>query len=288
MNKRWLVCVLFPLVLYANDNKTVVGWIIKCAGTWQDNTDASRPVVVDCRLPEPKLWYSVKIDTRLERPQKRLGDFVLFRDAATGQKHKLGCDEPANCSPYPPIKLYVHEKPDQGVISAFLADVGESYTQIRLMQSRSSGSEPGDTIAEYVIAEEGAIKIKEMFRAAAPIGNYVLEICPFNPEGGCPEELKVRKIRREATPSEDKWPDPLKAGLYEIVRVDELDGVPIRTKDRGFLLVVPASDDQKYFGQVQATVHVAEAIFLNDWQDKNEGRQVFEAFLIYLSQQYPR
>ena len=283
---RWLLCLLFPLCLHAGDPPAVVGWIVECEGEWRDTTAASQPI--DCKSSSAKLWYAVTLDSKLLRVKKHAGDFVVFKEAETGLRHVLSCDEPKNCMPYPPLKLYVQQPPNR-LLSSFFSSVENSYTRIRLTQSRSSdnkGRKPA--VADYAIAEEGNVPIPKLLRNNAPAGDYVVEICPVDPEKGCPGEIRTRKIHWDPAKPEGLWQEPLSAGLFEIIRIADAGGVSMRTKDRGLLLVAPKSAGGKSFQDLQAKVQSAENTFLSGWADKNEGRQMLCAYLLYLSEQFPK
>jgi hypothetical protein len=152
------------------------------------------------------------------------------------------------------------------------------------MQSRSSNSEADTVIADHAITEEGSIFIRDLFKPAVRAGDYLVEACLFNAENGCPDKLNVKKIHLEQTGDDSKWPDSLRPGLYEIVRVSETDGITIRTRDRGLLLVTPKSNGEQSFREIRSEITAAETTFLRDWHDKSEGQQMLKAFLLYLSQ----
>ena len=281
---RWLPCLLFPLFLYGADTEGAVGWIVKCRGDWREDAKAKIP----CQTPEPKLWYPVTLNSKLVRETKQAGDLVVFKAASNGQRKVFDCDKPANCEPNPPISLYV-PKPPKSNLLAFLGGVEKPYMQIRLTQSRSSDARSRDSaIADYAVAESGSIPIAKLFRDRVPAGDYLVELCPFNAEKGCPERQAFRKIHLQRPQPDAFWPEPCSPGLYEIVLIDETGGVAIRTKDRALLLVTPKSPDGKSFQELQANVDSAAATFLNDWTDRSEGRQMFSAFLLYLSEQFPK
>lgn len=142
-------------------------------------------------------------------------------------------------------------------------------------------------IAFYAVTEGVNVPTQKLLRENAPGGDYVIEICPFDPEKGCPDEIHARKIHWEPSKPEGVWPEPLSAGLFEIIRVAEAGGISMRTKDRGLLLVSPKSDSGKSFQELQAKVDNAAATFTG-WVDKNEGRQMLSAYLLYLSEQFPK
>ena len=53
----------------------------------------------------------------------------------------------------------------------------------------------------------------------------------------------------------------------------------MRTKDRGFLLVVPAARLMEIKPQVDA----GEVLFLNEWKNKEDGKLMFRALLLDLA-----
>jgi hypothetical protein len=282
---RWFFCLLFPLYLHAANPADVVGWIVQCEGEWRDTKVPSQ--TIDCKSSAANLWHPVTIDSKLMRVKKHAGDLVVFKEAATGARHVLNCDEPKNCMPYPPIRLYA-QKPPNPILSGFFSSVEDSYTRIRLTQSRSSDNKGRDSrIADYAVAEEGNVPIQKLLRENAPAGDYVIETCPFDAEKGCPGKVRARKIHWEPAQPGGVWPEPLSAGLFDIIRVAEVGGISMRTKDRGLLLVSPKSDGGKSFQELQAKVESAAKTF-SGWADQNEGRQILSAYLLYLSGQFPK
>jgi hypothetical protein len=142
-------------------------------------------------------------------------------------------------------------------------------------------------IAFYAVTEEGNVPTQKLLRENTPGGDYVIETCPFDAEKGCPDETHARKIHWEPSKPDGVWPEPLSTGLFEIIRVAEVGGISMRTKDRGLLLVSPKSDGGKSFQELQAKVESAAKTF-SGWADQNEGRQMLSAYLLYLSGQFPK
>jgi hypothetical protein len=130
-----------------------------------------------------------------------------------------------------------------------------------------------------VISANSPVALRDLLRPATAQGTYLLELCPFDEKSGCPSTAKPYSVNWPRD-SSAMWPKGVDLGLYEIVLNKVVNGVTMRTADRGLLLVAP----EKSVASVRSKIEAGEQLFLDDWVNKSEGRLMFKALLIDLAQ----
>ena len=267
----------------AAESGEVVGWVVQCRGDWEDRTDKAHPASkIDCTAKRNELWHPVTRHAKLERAKARKQESITVRIARTGVEKRFNCDTPGDCEPPPAIDVLAPNPESHGVLAAFLASPARAYTQIRLMLSRSSNPAAERVTVDHAVVTEGApITLKELIRPQTPAGEYLLELCPFDAENGCPKIHKpiAAKWDPAAASTSTAWPELLKPGLYQVVMSTVVNGTSMRTSDRGLLLVTRRDADQSIREQVKA----GEELFLKEWKDRNEGDVMFKALLVHLA-----
>ena len=275
-----LFCCL--LARAAGEEGTVAGWVTRCNGNWEDRTDARRPVKLACKGSRAdELWLPILRESKLFLTSHNAGQWIDLRIARTGEKHHFDCDKPGECDPPPlPFARFVPPEESAGILQGFLRSPGREYARVRLLLSRSENDESARvTVDHAVVAQDAPIPLREMIRPNVPAGEYLLEVCAFDERNGCPSTSKPTLVKWSPD-STAAWPNPVTAGLYEVVLSRVVSGITIRTPDRGMLLVW-----QQGAAAVRDAVRAAEQLFLKDWKDPSEGRLMFQAFLMNSAQQ---
>ena len=276
-----LATVIFlPLLAQAADKRNVVGWVTQCNGAWEDHTTAGHPVKIVCAGARDELWFPLVRDSKVILTSPKPKQWINIRIARSGEKRHFDCDKPGACVPPPlPFAQYVSNEETGSALQAFFESPGKAYARVRLLLSKSESDESGRVTTDHaVIADDAPIKLRDLLRSTAPSGDYLLELCPFDEKNGCPVGGKPIAIKW-APSSSATWPHLLRSGLYEIVLSKVVNGVTIRTPDRGFLLIVP----ERNAAQARETVRAGEQMFLRNWHDPSEGRLMFEALMVDLA-----
>ena len=274
---KWLGFVFVALVINAEEKKDVSGWVVECRGDWEDRTDPANAVKLPCKTRPPKLWHPFGKTPKFVRLSPNAGESLSVRISQTGEVHKFNCDNTSNpCDPPPAITKLIPKEPSNGLLAAFLNSPTESYTRIRLMLSRSGKADKEPITIDHAVAAEGSVTYANLIRAKSPAADYLMELCPFDAENGCPRDHKPIKMAWKPGAGSTPWAAPVKPGLYEIV-LSSADPISMRTKDRGLLLVVPDATLKEIKPQVEA----GEILFLNEWKLKNEGKNTEEGNLMF-------
>jgi hypothetical protein len=271
----------FYLLGQAPERKEVVAWVTQCEGDWEDHAVADHPVRIPCTGVRGELWFQLLRDSKLAASSHKSRQWINVRIARTGEKHHFDCEKPGEC--YPPFlpfaKLVPNEK-NAGILELFLESPGNSYSRARLLLSRSETTDSGRVTADHVvISANSPVALRDLLRPATAQGTYLLELCPFDEKSGCPSTAKPYSVNWPRD-SSAMWPKGVDLGLYEIVLNKVVNGVTMRTADRGLLLVAP----EKSVASVRSKIEAGEQLFLDDWVNKSEGRLMFKALLIDLAQ----
>jgi hypothetical protein len=276
---RAVPSLLLCVVLAAQEKKSVAGWVVYCDGAWEDRTDAAKPMKIPCRGPGENLWYPISPKSKLVRVSPKLGEWITARNAFSGAVHKYDCGKPGECEPPPALDKIFPEAPSSPLLT-FLSDPGKAYAQVRVLLSRSptGGNQP--VIADHAVVRADAIPaLADLIRADAPAGKYLIELCPFQPPASCPDKQAPEAISSKPGESAARWPRAVAPGIYEIVRSRDDTTVPMRTADRGLLLVV----ERDRWKAVQEQTTAGRKLFLGEWKDTEEGRRMFQALLVFLA-----
>ena len=284
--KKKLTGILFlSLIAHSAEEKSdVAGWVVQCAGDWEDRTNPEHPAKLPCKDARGNLWHPLTRESKLALAANKPKQWIDVRIARTGEKHRFDCDKldkPGyECNP-PPLQFakFVPKEQNAGGLQAFLDSPGKAYSRVRLMLSRSETSDAARITADHaMVSQASRLTLRDLLRPTAPPGEYLLELCPFDAENGCPSAHKPLSLKW-APDSPGPWPQPVNPGLFEIVLSKVVNGTSMRTTDRGLLLVTTKQNETLVHQQVQA----GEELFLNQWKDTSEGRLMFHALLVDLA-----
>jgi len=263
--------------------KPLAGWVIQCSGNWEDRTNPDQAVKLACKGDRGDLlWFQLSRDSKLVLTSHRIHQWIIVRIARTGEARRFDCDRPGECAPPPlPFASLVPKEEVPSLLSVFLGSPGTTYARVRLIISRSPSDESSRAVVDHAAIEEGTrITLRDLLRPTAAAATYLLELCPFDEKNGCPGKSKPISMNWPAD-SNKPWPARVDAGLYEVVLNRVVNGITIRTADRGLLLVSPPKDA----ATVKQKVETGEQLFLKDWKDRGEGLLMFHALLVDLASQ---